>query len=223
MIEPFRALARNIARRAVSLAFRQRAQLSVDNVLAEYRRGRYPLTERFGKLVWHEPATRAIMPLDDRFHVPGDVRRLLRRGTFHVTFDTAFGEVIAACASQTTRRSPLWITPEIVAAYRRLHDAGIAHSVEVWRESTLVGGGYGLAIGGVFAGESMFSRESHASKVGFVHLVEHLRERGFALQDAQEASNFSRQFGVIEVSRDEYRALLADALTRVAHFRIGGR
>ena len=203
---------KNTARWAVSLLLRQGAQLRPENIIAEYRRGRFPMTERFGRIVWHDPEPRAILPLDARFHVPSLVRKLIQRNTFSVTFDTAFTAVVSGCAERTSRRPYSWITPEIAAAYTRLHRMGVAHSVEVWRDGTLVGGGYGVAIQGLYCGESNFSRESDASKVGLAHLGERLQARGFVLHDAQESSNLSRQFGVVEVSRGEYRTLLAKAL-----------
>lgn len=209
---------RPVAHRFVSLVLRQRAQLAPERVLAEYRQGRFPLLTRFGKLTWNDPTIRAIIPLDERFHVPNNVRKIVRRQDFEVSFDRAFARVIAECAAPAPGRETTWISPDIRHAYQQLHELGWAHSVEVWREGVLVGGGYGLAIGGLFAGESMFSRESNASKVAMVHLVERLRAGGFALQDAQMASNFSRQFGVIEITRAEYKALLTKALATTATF-----
>jgi leucyl/phenylalanyl-tRNA--protein transferase len=210
---------RPIAHRFVSLVLRQGARLTPERVLSEYRQGRFPLIARFGRLTWNDPEVRAIMPLDERFHIPGNVRKLVRSARFEVSFNRAFRRVIAACAEPAPGREMTWISPDIMHTYIRLHELGSAHSVEVWREGVLVGGGYGLAIGGFFSGESMFSRESNASKVALVHLVERLRAGGFVLQDAQMVSNFSRQFGVIEITRDEYKVLLSQALEVRATFQ----
>lgn len=210
---------RPIAHRLVSLVLRQGAQLTPERVLSEYSQGRFPLIARFGRLTWNDPEVRAILPLDERFHVSSNVRKLVRSGKFEVSFDRAFPQVIAACAAPAPGRETTWISPDILRAYIKLHERGSAHSVEVWREGALVGGGYGLTIGGFFSGESMFSRESGASKVALVHLVERLRAGGFVLQDAQQASNFSRPFGVIEITRDEYKQLLSQALEVQASFQ----
>ena len=218
MLATIKQLLRPTAYHLVSVIFRQKAQLTPENLLAEYRQGRFPLTERFGRLGWHEPDQRAILPLDSRFHVPRNVRKLIRSERFTVTFDQAFRQVINECAAPTPNREWTWISPEIIEAYCKLHQLGHAHSVEVWSEDRLVGGGYGISIGGFFSGESMFSRESQTGKVALVHHVERLRERGFILLDSQTASNFSRQFGVIEIPRAEYKTLLADALKVNAYY-----
>jgi leucyl/phenylalanyl-tRNA--protein transferase len=209
---------RPIAHRVVSLFLRQGAQLTSERLLAEYRQGRFPLIARFGRITWNDPEMRAIMPLDERFHISSNLRKLIRSAQFEISFDRTFREVIAACAAPAPGRETTWISPDIMRAYIRLHELGLAHSVEVWREGALVGGGYGLAIGGFFSGESMFSRESGASKVALVHLTERLRAGGFVLQDAQMVSNFSRQFGAIEIPRAEYKVLLSHALAVHAHF-----
>lgn len=211
-------LLRPAAYRLISLVLRQGAQLTPERLLAQYRAGCFPMAVRLGRLTWHDPEQRAILPLDAGFHVPGEVRRLVRKGHFAVSFNRAFREVIAACAAPAKGREWSWISPEIGAAYYRLHQLGHAHSVEVWSGERLVGGGYGIAIGGFFSGESMFYRESNASKVAMVHLVERLRERGFTLHDSQMPSNLTRQFGVVELPRAEYRALLAQALAVEARF-----
>lgn len=217
MLAHTKRLLRPAAYRLVSVLLRQEAQLAPERLLAQYRQGRFPLAI-LGRLTWHDPETRAILPLDDGFHVPKDVRKLIRREHFTVSFNQAFGEVIAACAEPAPGRGWSWITPEIGAAYYRLHQLGHAHSVEVWSGDRLVGGGYGISIGGFFSGESMFYRESNASKVAMVHLVERLRAGGFALHDGQMASNLSRQFGVVELPRGEYHALLERALAVEARF-----
>lgn len=213
MVASVKQLAKPLVHRLVSLALNQKAQLTPERILTEYRQGRFPMAVRFGRIIWHDPEPRAIMPLDDRFHVPSNVRKLVRKQLYKVTFDQAFSEVVKGCAAPTERRTFTWISPEVINAYIQLYEAGYAHSFEVWNGTELVGGGFGVALGGLFSGESMFSRETQVAKIALVHLVEHLRERGFVLQDAQMASNFSRQFGVLEIARAEYKALLAHALT----------
>ncbi|WP_129631435.1 leucyl/phenylalanyl-tRNA--protein transferase [Candidatus Oscillochloris fontis] len=211
-------LLRPIARNLVSLVLRQREQLTPNAVLTKYRQGRFPMAGRLDIVQWHDPEMRAILPLDSRFHVPTNIRKLINRGHFTVTFNRAFGKVIAECAAIHPLRETTWLSPDLVAVYTKLHDLGYAHSTEVWNGDDLVGGGYGISIGGFFSGESLFYREKNASKVGMVYLIEHLRERGFVLVDAQMASNLTRQFGVIEIPRTEYHALLAEALKLDVHF-----
>lgn len=173
---------------------------------------------RRGEIHWYSPDPRSLLPLD----APRFARSLLRRvrsGRFEVTFDTAFEDVMRACA-EPRPRSPghdeTWINDDIIRVYTRLHRAGIGHSVEAWssgrEERTLVGGLYGLALGGAFFGESMFSRATDASKVCLVHLVERLRQRGYALLDTQIANPHMEQFGIIEVPREEYLGRLGEAL-----------
>lgn len=173
---------------------------------------------RFGFLEWNSPEIRTIIPLDERFHVERELRRIMRKNLFEITFNQAFYDVIQACAEQRPERGDAWLSSELVEAHLKLHKAGFAHSVEVWREGRLAGGLYGISIGGFFSGESMFRRENDASKVGMVHLVNHLRERGFSLHDAQFSSPTSRNFGGFEVNRREYLKLLRDAISRDVTF-----
>jgi leucyl/phenylalanyl-tRNA---protein transferase len=171
-----------------------------------------------GTIGWYDPDPRAIFPLE-AFHIPRRLARTIRSGRFEIRVDSAFSAVIDACAERTADREETWITKNIREAYIELHQAGIAHSVECWRENKLVGGLYGVAIRGLFAGESMFHRESDASKVALVHLVEHLRRNGFVLLDSQFiVGDHFRQFGIIEIPRAEYKRRLAAALTVETHF-----
>ena len=211
-------LVKPIAYRMVSMILRQSTQLTPKRVIAEYRQGRFPMAGKLGRISWHEPEVRAILPLDDRFHVTRNLRQLVRSGRFEIRFDSAFREVITACALPGPGREITWLSTEIIAAYCRLHALGYAHSFEAWRAGRLVGGGYGVAIGGLFAGESMFTHESNASKVALVHHTERLRERGFMLCDAQILNDHTRQFGAIEIARAEYQELLAQALAADVHY-----
>jgi leucyl/phenylalanyl-tRNA---protein transferase len=174
-----------------------------DLLLEGYRLGVFPMAMGDDSIEWFSPDPRAILPLED-FHVPHALRRLLRKKVFEITNDKAFSEVIAACA----KRKDTWINREIIESYTRLHELGYAHSVEAWNESTLVGGLYGVAVGGAFFGESMFHRVTDASKIALVALVEHLRARKFVLLDTQWLTPHLQQFGGIQISRSHYLRLL---------------
>ena len=183
------------------------ADLAPGTILAAYRSGLFPMPID-GAIGWWSPEPRGILPLDG-LRVTRSLRKSARR--FTTTIDGAFDEVIAACADPS--RPHGWISDEIVAAYQRLHRLGWAHSVETWDASgALVGGLYGIAIGGFFAGESMFYRETDASKVALIRLVEELAAGGATLLDVQWATDHLQTLGVIEVSRAEYLELLAEAL-----------
>ncbi|HTR98641.1 MAG TPA: leucyl/phenylalanyl-tRNA--protein transferase [Bacteroidota bacterium] len=188
-------------------------------VVSAYRSGFFPMAEsRNGPISWYSPDPRAVIPLD-AFNVPRSLRREMRRSSSSVTFDRSFGDVIAQCAE---RRFPeeTWISDDIVRVYTELHARGIAHSVEIWLEGKLVGGLYGIALGGAFFGESMFSRVSGASKFALVSLVARLRERGYMLLDSQIINDHVRQFGAIEIPRDRYLSLLAEALSLPVSFHV---
>ena len=187
--------------------------LSVPRLLLAYRSGLFPWTA--DPVTWWSPDPRGIIELD-QFHVSRSLARTLRKGAFEVTFDRAFREVITACGK--TRRPGGWISAEFIAAYTALHAAGHAHSVECWQAGKLVGGVYGVAVGGLFAGESMFHRADDASKVALFHLVGRLRERGFVLFDTQMVTPVTKQLGAIEISRAKYLLRLAAAVTVQAVF-----
>ena len=168
------------------------------------------------RIRWYAPDPRAVFPLDT-FHVPRSLRRTLRKSEFEVTVDADFPGVIRACAG----REETWISAEIERAYTELHRLGLAHSVETWRQGRLVGGLYGVALGGAFFGESMFSRKTDASKVALVALVEHLRARGFVLLDIQYLTEHLARFGAVEIPRAEYERRLAEALRLPCRFGDG--
>ncbi len=180
-----------------------------------YRHGIFPWPtgRRDDRVPWCSPDPRAILPLD-AFHVPRRLARTVRSGRFTVTFDRDFRGVICGCARTRCGQGGTWITPRMIRAYRRLHELNIAHSVEAWRDGRLVGGVYGVAIGGLFAGESMFHTERDASKVALVCLVEHLRRRGYVLFDIQQWTSHTGRFGAVEISRRDYLHLLEKALWR---------
>lgn len=199
---------RPILRRKPSLP-PMHAPLTPDLLLRAYASGLFPMADpnEGNRIYWYAPDPRGILPLDG-FHVPRNLRRVVRQGRFRVAHDVAFEAVIRACAE----RSETWISDEIIAAYTALHRLGFAHSVECWREGRLVGGLYGVALRGAFFGESMFHREAEASKVALVHLVAHLRDRGFVLLDTQFTTDHLEQFGAVNIPRTEYERRLAAAL-----------
>ena len=162
------------------------------------------------ELFWVDPRRRGILPLD-AFHVARRLRRVVRRRNFEIRCDSAFEDVIRACSEASEKRPNTWINDEIVRLYAALFARGAAHSVECWRDDRLAGGLYGVSLGAVFFGESMFSRENDASKVALVHLVARLRLGGFRLLDTQFLTPHLARFGGIEISRRHYHRLLAEA------------
>ena len=185
------------------------ADLEPGTLLAAYRTGLFPMrVGRRGRVGWWSPDPRGIIPLDG-LRVTGSLRRSCRR--FDVRFDTEFETVMRACADPN--RTHGWIDDEFVAAYVALHELGWAHSVETWIDDELVGGLYGVAIDGMFAGESMFHRATDASKVALVSLVEHLRSIGATLLDVQWRTPHLASLGAIEITRTEYERRLTEALT----------
>src|SRR4051812_12834930 len=184
--------------------------LEPDTLIGAYCSGLFPMPVGDGRrsvLAWWSPDPRAIIPLDG-LRVSRSLRRSMRE--FEVRIDTAFGTVLRACADPS--RPGGWIDDDIVTAYTRLHELGWAHSVETWRDGKLAGGLYGVAIGGLFAGESMFHHARDASKVALVGLVEHLRSIGATLLDVQWLTAHLESLGAMEIARDEYLRLLALAI-----------
>ena len=194
-------------------------RLTPELLLRAYALGVFPMAEsrHDSELYWIDPKQRGILPLD-RFHVPHSVRKAVRQRRFEVRVDTAFREVMEGCAEPAPGRPDSWINNEILELYSALHEAGHAHSVEAWRSGRLVGGLYGVAIGATFFGESMFTRDTDASKVALVHLVARLRCGGFELLDTQFVTKHLARFGVTEVPRQRYQALLQRAIAKRADF-----
>ncbi len=189
-------------------------QLTSDWLLTAYKQGIFPWPIVEGTteiLAWFSPDPRTILELDS-FHVSRRLSRRLRSGEFQVSFNTAFAAVVAQCAAPRVAEPTTWITPRMAAAYRRLHELGHAHSVEVWQEGHLAGGVYGVGIGGFFSGESMFYRKRDASKVGLACLVKHLSQRGFTLFDVQQSSRHLRSLGAIEIPRHEFLERLRESV-----------
>ena len=194
-------------------------QLTPDILLQAYAAGIFPMAEGADdpELFWVDPTRRGIIPLDG-FHIPRRLKRVLRQARFTIRVDTAFTEVIRCCAEASETRPTTWINDEIIRLYSALAGLNAAHSVECWREDTLVGGLYGVSLGAAFFGESMFSCATDASKIALVHLVARLRLGGYQLLDTQWLTPHLQQFGGIEISRAHYHRLLADALRYRASF-----
>ena len=200
------------------------------HVLQMYRRGFFPMAEPAAaasegesgsgggasqaSLNWYYPLRRGIIPLDERFHLSHSLKRTLKRGVYAVSFDEDFDAVLAACA----RRPMTWINEEYMDFYRELHRLGLAHSVEARLGGELVGGLYGLCMGSIFIGESMFHRAPDASKVCMAKLVERLKQQSFSYIDTQIVNSFTQTFGAYEVPHREYMVMMKNALRRHCHF-----
>jgi len=197
---------------------RRQIDITPELMLRAYRAGLFPMAEsrRGERLYWLDPERRGIIPLDGGFHLPRRLLRTVLSGIYRVTADLDFPGVIAGCAAPAPGREDTWINPEIEFLFLSLHRQGHAHSVEVWQEARLVGGLYGVVLGGAFFGESMFSRARDASKVALVHLVARLRLGGFTLLDSQFLTEHLAQFGAREIPRADYKRRLAAAIASEA-------
>jgi leucyl/phenylalanyl-tRNA--protein transferase len=201
---------------------RRTIDITPELVLRAYRHGLFPMgeTRSGGRLYWLDPEQRGILPLD-RFHLPRRLLRTVLSDAFSVSVDTDFPATIGGCATAAPGREDTWISPEIESLFVALHRLGYAHSVECRQDGELVGGLYGVALGGVFFGESMFSMVRDASKVALVHLVARLRLGGFHLLDTQFVTAHLSQFGAEEIPRQDYRRRLAFGLEVAAHWMAG--
>ena len=193
--------------------------LTAEDLIACYKRGVFPMAEARddARVFLIDPELRGVMPLDG-FHVPRRLARTVRQALYEVRIDTAFEAVIEGCAASAPDRPETWINAAIQHLYRELFVRGQAHTVECWHGERLVGGLYGVSIGGAFFGESMFSTERDASKVALVHLIGRLIVGGYGLLDAQFMTEHLSQFGAVEISRADYRHRLLEALTMPADF-----
>lgn len=188
--------------------------IRIDELLRAYQQGFFPMSNpEDEKVYWCQPYRRAVFYLDS-YRPSRDVLRLIRRNEFIVTIDTEFAGVIKGCAAPRKKDHETWISDEIIEAYTRLYNLGLAHSFESWYQGELVGGLYGIALGGAFFGESMFSRRSYASQIAFDRLVFHLREKGYLLLDAQIMNPHLGKLGAVEIDHEEYMVLLAHALQK---------
>jgi leucyl/phenylalanyl-tRNA---protein transferase len=197
--------------------------LTPELLLRAYAAGIFPMAESADdpELYWVDPVQRGILPLD-KFHLPRRLARTVRSERFTIECDRDFGAVMRGCAEPSAERPQTWINDEIIAVYGALYADGHAHSVEAYSDGALVGGLYGVSLGGAFFGESMFSRVTDASKVALAHLVARLIRGGYRLLDTQFVTEHLQRFGAIEISRARYRHLLADALKTRAYFPAEG-
>jgi len=184
-----------------------------NTLLRAYRNGIFPWFNEGDPVLWWSPDPRAIFEFD-RFYLSRRLERTIRSGKFRLTINQAFKDVMHGCAD----RDGTWITSDMIAAYARMHELGHAHSIEVWLGKDLVGGIYGVAIGGFFSGESMFHRARDASKVALAYLIEYLRVRGFALFDSQVATEHTASLGAVQIPRELYLIRLQNALAVPATF-----
>ncbi|MCE9519892.1 MAG: leucyl/phenylalanyl-tRNA--protein transferase [Verrucomicrobia bacterium] len=182
-------------------------------LISAYSSGIFPMGMENGRLSWFSPDPRGILPIAD-FHVPRSTRAELLRSGFEIRVNTMFNNVVLACSG----RQQTWITKEIITSYERLHKMGYAHSVETWRDDKLLGGLYGVSIGGAFFGESMFSNAPSASKAALVWLMEHLKNRSFILHDTQWTTPHLAMFGGYEIPRDDYIRTLEGAVLLPVNF-----
>lgn len=194
-------------------------ELDASLLLRAYAVGMFPMAQSADSddLFWFDPEERGILPLD-AFHLPHRLRRTVKASRFSVSINTDFPAVIAACGEETPDRPETWINADILRLYGDLHQMGHAHSVECRRDGRLVGGLYGVSLGGAFFGESMFSRETDASKVALVHLVARLRAAGFALLDTQFVTDHLHRFGATTITKREYKKRLIDAILQDRDF-----
>ena len=198
-------------------------KLTPEIILRAYAAGIFPMSESHDdhELFWVDPEMRGIFPLDG-LYISRSLKKRIRQQRFDIKYDTDFTGVIQGCAVSTIDRYDTWINIQIIHLYSRLFQMGHAHTVECWLDDELVGGLYGITLKGVFFGESMFSRQTDASKIALVHLVARLHEDGFVLLDTQFVTDHLKSLGAIEIPRDNYHELLDNALTVDADFNTKG-
>lgn len=192
-------------------------KLTPELLLTAYAQGMFPMAHDDGQIYWYSPEPRAILPLN-QLHSSHSLLRFIHAKKFEVRFDSAYRDVMIACAASRPGRESTWINNEMIDAYTWLHELGFAHSVECWLNDDLVGGLYGVSLRGLFAGESMFSDKPNASKVALYYLVRHLQERGFTLLDVQFLTPHLKRLGAVEISQARYRMLLREAMRVEAQF-----
>lgn len=188
-------------------------------LLKAYAIGIFPMAESVDDpgMFWVEPEMRGILPLNN-FHIPRSLKKSFRRSDLEVKVDSDFEAVVAACAGDGIKRDGTWINRRIRNLYSELFEMGFCHSVETWHDGKLVGGLYGVSLGGAFFGESMFSKRTDASKIALIHLVYRMRQGKFRLLDTQFTTEHLERFGVVEIPRDDYRKLLENAISADADF-----
>lgn len=183
-----------------------KSMLQPDNMIRLYASGAFPMADESGQINWYLPEVRTIIPLDN-FNIPRSAKKAIEKQNFEIKFDTDYLSVIRGCAD----RPSTWISEDLIVAYRRLHKRGYLHTVETYQNGKLVGGLYGITFRGAFFGESMFSKVSQASKAALISLLYHLKENDFVLLDVQYMTNHLKMFGAIEISWEQYSALLQKA------------
>ena len=190
-------------------------------LLRAYKAGLFPMSESYDnpEIFWVDPRVRGILPIK-KFHVPRRLKRTVRSERFEITINTEFKSIMEGCAASVSNRPKTWINSQIIELYTALHDMGFAHSIECWRNGLLAGGLYGIALGGVFFGESMFSRERDSSKVALVHLIARMRAGNFMFIDTQFINKHLSRFGAIAISRSEYQSLLKQAIDIKSNFHV---
>ncbi|MGA9657472.1 MAG: leucyl/phenylalanyl-tRNA--protein transferase [Asticcacaulis sp.] len=195
------------------------AEFTLDDLIHCYRTGIFPMSDARDDeyLFLVDPPMRGVLPLDD-FHIPSRLARTVRKDAYSVRIDTAFSQIVDMCAEDAENRASTWISYAIQDLYQALFARGLAHSVEVWQEDTLLGGLYGVSIGGAFFGESMVSRARDVSKIALVHLLARLKVGGFALLDCQFQTDHLQQFGVVETPKPDYLKQLSRAIDLKSDF-----
>lgn len=193
-------------------------EFSAGLVLSGYLQGVFPMAESDdGTIYWYSPDPRCIIPLEN-YRPARSLRPVLNQSRFQIKINTAFETVMRLCSAPRTEDDGIWISEQIIEVYTHLHELGFAHSVEAWYEGELAGGLYGVSLGKVFFGESMFHRVPNASKVAFHFLIERLRERKYGLLDSQFMNDNVKRFGAVEVSKKEFLALLQKNVSLEKHF-----
>lgn len=198
--------------------------ITPDLLCAAYAQGLFPMANSADDphVHWYCPKMRGQLSIPD-MHIPRSLKKAVRQAPYRISINTAFREVITQCAQTTDNRTETWINPAIIQAFCDLHAQGHAHSVECWQGDNLVGGLYGVAIGGLFCGESMFSRAPNASKIALVHLVARLWAGGFKILDTQFTNDHLVQFGIYEIPHDEYLQAIQRIITQPADFMLDGQ
>jgi leucyl/phenylalanyl-tRNA--protein transferase len=187
------------------------APLDPETLISAYSQGVFPMADRGGTICWYTADPRGILPLES-FHIPGTLKSVIRKGKFEIRVNFDFPGTMRGCME--ARVGGTWINIALIAAYTKLHEMGLAHSVEAWLDGELAGGLYGVSLGAAFFGESMFHRKTDASKVALVHLVNRLKERDYELLDTQATTSHLKRFGAIDIPADEYLKRLKKALTK---------
>ncbi|HLA45933.1 MAG TPA: leucyl/phenylalanyl-tRNA--protein transferase [Aggregatilineales bacterium] len=218
-----RKIARTVVQRVTSLFtdpmlgicfLNEKIAPTAEHIVISYARGMYLLSDDTKIIKWHAPRQRGIVPLDDRFHVPRSIRRKVKKENFEIHVNRDFHSVLLGCAD----RQWTWVNERVIKSFMELYEKGIAHSVETWRDGELVGGLFGLSIGGFYSGASRFYRVSGASDVAMIYLHEHLRERGFLLYDCQEVFEHMKIYGAYTVPRSDFHRMLGAAITAPVTF-----